>query len=328
MLRILRAFAWMRWRMLLNSFEKTGSRDVLERFSIAIERLGPIIAGLLIVPSSLFLLAGSVAAGYAVAAGNPQSVILTFLRYVLLAAPVAAILGPLFLPSGDRTNPIRLLLLPIPRSTIYVAQAAAAVGEPWIVLTLPILLGIPLGLLAGGAFAGFVVAAIAGLLLLAAVIGIAALSTTLLHLIVRDRRRAELLGMAFILMISMAGFLPGLLNGPRQRTPEGRRVRRDVVWPAWVKQTAAGVKAVYPTELYLRGVRTAAAGDLPAAGRPALGLVATALVIHGIGFFAFARVLESPGSSGARRANGRARGLGHAAARPVRPAPRPSPWRT
>ena len=37
MLRILRAFAWLRWRMLINSLERTGARDMLERFSIAIE---------------------------------------------------------------------------------------------------------------------------------------------------------------------------------------------------------------------------------------------------------------------------------------------------
>ncbi len=301
MFRILRAFAWMRWRMLVNSFEKTGSRDVLERFSIAAEKLGPIIAGLLIVPSSLVLLAGSAAAGYAVAAGDQNSLILVFLRYVLLFAPVAAILGPLFLPSGDRTNPVRFLLLPIPRSTIYVAQAAAAIGEPWIVLTLPILLGIPVGLLAGGALGGFFFAAFAGACLFVTIVGIAALSTTLLHLIVRDRRRAELLGVAFILVVSMAGFLPGLLQGTRQRDAEGKRVRRDVALPAWLQQDARRVLAVYPTELYLRSTRTAAAGHLQAAAAPALAIAGTALVVHVIGFLAFGRVLESQGSSGVRR---------------------------
>ena len=31
MLNILRAFAWLRWRMLINSLEKTGARDTVER---------------------------------------------------------------------------------------------------------------------------------------------------------------------------------------------------------------------------------------------------------------------------------------------------------
>src|SRR5205085_9287024 len=53
MLRILKAFAWLRWRMLVNALERTGSRDALERFSIAIEKLGPILAGILMIPSAL-----------------------------------------------------------------------------------------------------------------------------------------------------------------------------------------------------------------------------------------------------------------------------------
>ena len=55
MLRILRAFAWLRWRMFLNTLEKTGGRDVVARFSLAIEKLGPIIAGVLMIPSGLVL---------------------------------------------------------------------------------------------------------------------------------------------------------------------------------------------------------------------------------------------------------------------------------
>ena len=211
--RILRAFAWMRWRMLINSFEKTGGRDIIERFSVAVEKLGPIIAAILIVPSALLLLAGSVAAGYALAVGNQFSLIFVALRYILIFVPLAAIIGPLFLPSGDRTNPVRLLLLPIPRSTLYVAQAASALGEPWIVLMLPILVGIPLGLLAGGAFTASGFALVAGLLLLVLIVGIAALSTTVLYLIVRDRRRAEFFGVVFILVISMAGPRPGTPGG-------------------------------------------------------------------------------------------------------------------
>lgn len=301
MLRILRAFAWMRWRMLINSFEKTGSRDLLERFSIAAEKLGPIMAGILIIPSALILAAGSVGAGYAVAQGNQYSLLFMGLRYVLIFIPIAAVIGPLLLPSGDRTNPVRLLLLPIPRSTLYTAQAATALGEPWIVLMLPILVGIPLGLLAGGALVASAFALVAGVLLLVITVGIAALSTTVLHLVVRDRRRAELFGVVFILVISMAGLLPGLLQGRRERTADGKRVRKEVVLPAWVESTGRRVVAVYPTELYARGTRSSASGNLLAAGASALALAATAVAIHGIGLLAFGRVLDGQTSSSARR---------------------------
>ena len=116
MFRILRAFAWLRWRMLVNSLEKTGSRDTLERFSLAIEKLGPLLAAILLVPSAVFLAGLGVASGYLLATGgNPMP--FAGARYLLLPVPILAIVGPLFLPAADRTNPIRLLLLPISRST-------------------------------------------------------------------------------------------------------------------------------------------------------------------------------------------------------------------
>jgi hypothetical protein len=301
MLRILRAFAWMRWRMLINSFEKTGSRDVLERFSMAAEKLGPIIAMILIVPSALMLAALAVGAGFAVARGNQDSLLFVALRYVLVFVPIAAIIGPLFLPSNDRTNPIRLLLLPIPRRTLYVAQLASALGEPWIVLMLPILGGIPLGLAAGGAFLAALVALVTGLLLLVVTVGIAALSTTLLHLMVRDRRRAELLGVIFIIVVSMAGLLPTFIGGSRERTADGKRVRPEAALMPWIEQHGRGVIALYPTELYYRGTREAATGRFVPAVGAAAGLGATALLIHLVGMWAFARVLDGPTSASGRR---------------------------
>ena len=48
--RIFRAFLWMRWRVLVNSLERTGARDTLERFSVAIGKLGPIMAMVLLDP--------------------------------------------------------------------------------------------------------------------------------------------------------------------------------------------------------------------------------------------------------------------------------------
>src|SRR4051812_25314503 len=112
MFRILRVFAWLRWRMLINSLENTGARDAVERFSIAIEKLGPIVFAVLMVPSVLALAAAGAAAGYALARGDQQSLIVAMVRYLLLFVPFGCIFGPLMLPAGDRTNPVRILLLP------------------------------------------------------------------------------------------------------------------------------------------------------------------------------------------------------------------------
>jgi hypothetical protein len=303
MVRILRAFAWLRWRMLINSLEKTGARDRLERFSIAMERLGPIMAGVIMIPSTIVLAIVAIAGGYGVGRGDQPSMLFEAVRYILFFAPIASIVGPLFLPAADRTNPVRLLLLPIPRRTLYAAQAATTLGDVWTVLILPIVLFVPVGLAAAGAFGSAVVALAGGILLLAVVVGLSTLTTSLLHLIARDRRRGELLALLFILIIPAVSMLPGLLNAERHARKATRRgpAPEEVHLPAWAVKTATTVYALYPTELYVRSTRATAANDARTTATRVAALGATAAAIHVLGLFVFARVLESPGASGGRR---------------------------
>ena len=95
MVRILRAFAWLRWRMLINSLEKTGARDRLERFSIAMERLGPIMAGVIMIPSTIVLAALAGAGGFSLGRGDQSSLLFAAIRYVLFFGPIASIKSPL-----------------------------------------------------------------------------------------------------------------------------------------------------------------------------------------------------------------------------------------
>jgi hypothetical protein len=304
MLRILRAFAWLRWRMLLNSLEKTSGRDTVERFSLAIEKIGPIIAAVLMVPSGLLLAAGGAACGYALARGDQQPLLFEAARYLLFAVPIFGIVGPLFMPAADRTNPVRLLLLPIPRSTLYVAQTSAAFADLWVLVMLPFVIFVPIGLVAGGAFAAALIALLASALLVAVVIGISSLTTSLVHLAVRDRRRGELLALLFIVIIPAASMLPGLLHGSRQRARiEGRAEAQEPMHvPSWLATTGEWAIALYPTELYVASTRAAARHDVTAAGARLAALAASGLCLHAFGMFVFARVLASPGSTGARRA--------------------------
>jgi hypothetical protein len=306
MLRILRAFAWLRWRMLLNTLERTGARDTLERFSLAIEKLGPIMVGVLMIPSALVLSAGAVAGGYAVARGDQDSVLFETVRYLLLIVPIFCVVGPLLMPAADRTNPVRLLLLPIPSRTLYVAQASAAFGDVWILLMLPIVAFVPIGLLVGGAVAGALVAAIGGVVLVGVMIGISALTTSVLHLAVRDRRRGELLALLFIVVIPAVSMVPGLLQGSRLRAKvDGRTERRDTVRvPVWVATAGDWAKTLYPSELYIASTRDAATLDVGPAGRRLAALAGTGLALHALGMWLFGRVLASPGSNSSRRQAG------------------------
>ena len=136
MRRIFRAFLWMRWRVLINSLERTGSRDTLERFSVAVEKLGPIMAMILLIPSSIALFVLGITAGFGIATGS-MLMPLEVLRYLTFLVIALTLLGPIVLPTRDGGSVTRLLLLPIPRIALYMAQVAGALADPWIALLAP-----------------------------------------------------------------------------------------------------------------------------------------------------------------------------------------------
>jgi hypothetical protein len=212
-----------------------------------------------------------------------------------------AITGPIMLPGGDRTNAVRLLLLPIPRGVLYLGHAVGALTDPWVLLAAAIVIGLPLGLAAGGSLGTAIVAAAAGLLLIAALAGMALAVSSAAHLIVRDRRRGEWLALLVVVVLPMIGMMPALMGGRRHNTPgqpgEPQEERRT---SAIERQVFAAI----PSELYVRTVR-----PTPDAGP---GSTATALValtgigaaLHLVAFAAFVHVLGSTATTGQRRVGG------------------------
>ena len=302
MLRLLRAFAWLRWRVLLNSLERRGSRDVLERFSIAFEQLAPLIAAVVMLPSAAALAGAAAYAGWSQAHGEPAGLLAGILRILLLAATALAIAGPMMLPGGDRTNAVRLLLLPIPRSALYLAQFMSALADPWILLVAAIVVAFPLGAATAGNLSLAAVAAGAGLLLLAVLIGLTLLVTSTLHLIVRDRRRGELLTLVLVVVLPVLGMLPGLLTSDRaQRTRTESAEHRDGAPPRWWVNVEAAAKAALPSELYTRATRTSQRDTDDGSWKSLAFLLATGVGCHALAFGAFTRVLRSPGTVGSGR---------------------------
>ena len=301
MLRVLRAFAWMRWRVLMNSLERTGARDTLERLSIAVEQIGPLLAAAMLIPTTLFLSGFGGLVGYTVATGG-SAIPAHIARYMLLAAAGLSIVGPVLLPAADRTNAVRLLLLPISRSQLYVAQCLAAIADPWILLTIPLLIGIPVGMAVAGAFGLAALAAVAALLLFAVLLGLSSLSTTTLHLLVRDRRRGELVALLAIVVVPTLVMLPTLINvnGPRR----GSERHESQALPAWAVSAARRGFSMLPSELHHAAITRPAARGAMASAAPLAGLVATGVGIFALGFVAFGATLSSPGSTGTRRATG------------------------
>ena len=301
MLRTLRAFAWMRWRMIVNSFDKTGGRDRLERVSMALEQIGPVIALLLLLPSAVMLGGLGVYAGFTLARGEAPGIPFVAARFLLLAVPILAMVGPFFLPAADRTNPIRLLLLPIPRSTLYVAQSSSAFGDPWNLLAIPLMAGMCAGLLAGGAVAASLLSVVAALLFIVILVGLSSLAASLLHLVVRDRRRGELIALALIVVLPALSLVPAMLNAnARRQRAQAPAARERRVNPAAERAQSIAL-AIAPSEMFVRTVRASAGGSTALAGGSIVSLTAMALFLNALGFVAFRKVLESPGSSGGKR---------------------------
>jgi hypothetical protein len=296
--------------MFVNAIEKTGARDVLERFSVAVEHLTPIVLAVVMVPSALALAGLGAYAGYEIGAGRGSGTAVQLVRYLLLATTVFAVAGPMILPAADRTNAVRLLLLPIPYRTLYVAQAAGALGDPWLLLSVPLVLAVPLGALAAAAPAHALAALVAGVLLLIVLVGVSSLTTSLIHVLLRDRRRGELLALAFVFILPFVSILPALIGsaegrsrGDRERAiaADERPPRRKDPLPQWALDAGVIVFRMMPSELYASAVGGAARSTVGVRARGAAGLALAAAGLHAIGLLLFGRMLASPATTGGRR---------------------------
>jgi hypothetical protein len=304
--RILRAFLWLRWRVLINTLERTGARDTVERFSLAIEQLGPIMAAVMMIPSAILLAGGAAFAGWTLAQGAARPAIAEAMRFLLLGVSVLTIAGPLLFSANSSSNAVRLLLLPIPRRTLYAVQAASALLDPWLFLAVPVVAALPVGLAIGGAFGAAIVAAAAGILLLATLVGLASVVSSLVQLVVRDRRRGEILTLVFVLVLPIIGFLPSMLAGEERRTRAERRAEPRGT-PAWIATIERRVLPVVPSEMFVRATRASVRGESGEALRSLASLALGAGLLHAAGLLTFSLVLGSPASTGARRGGPRRR---------------------
>ena len=305
MLRILRAFVWLRWRTLLNSLERRSSRDALERFSIAVEQLAPTIAAVVMLPSMVAVAGLAGYAGFSLARGELPAVAWMILRALLLGTCALALVGPILMPGGDRTNAVRLLLLPIPRPLLYLGHAVGALADPWVLLAAAVVAGLPLGLAAGGRIAAAALAIAAGLFLLGVLVGLALLVTNAVHLLLRDRRRGELLALIAVVVLPMVGILPEVISRSRHRAADRSTAPFDRS-PTLLERR---VVSAIPSELYVHAMRPAAGEGLAPSLAPVAGLALFAAAGHLLAFLAFTRVLASPGSIGARRRAGASPGI-------------------
>jgi hypothetical protein len=298
--RIFKAFVWLRWRILINSLERTSARDTLERFSVATEKLGPIITLALFIPSSIGLFVIGMTAGFGLGTGA-WSIPFEIVRYFLLIATIFTIFGPIILPGRDGGSAVRLLLLPIPRWMLYISQVSGALADPWILLTVPIAIGVPLGAAIAGRPILALIALAAGLALLTLIAGMTSLTSSIIHLLLRNRRRGDLVMLIVVLALPLMGLLPSLIDTGRHTVRRDGRVHELREAPSRVDRFAGRAFGYTPSELYHRsGLEAARSSSTSLMPVVALGLSAVAIQL--LAFAAFTRMLDVPMSLGARRA--------------------------
>jgi hypothetical protein len=223
MIPVIRAFTWLRVRLLLNAFKKSKGRDTVERLSRAAQALTPIILGLLLAPTAVIIGLLGVLGGFMLGSGEAPGVLIA-IRIVLLVVTIMVLIAPMVRSfQGLSPNIARLVLLPIPRPLLHMTEVIGGVTDPWLAIVLPGILLLPAGLLLAGAPLSAVLALAAGLAFIGAVLALSALVSVLLQLAFRDRRRGEVVTLLAILALSSIGIAGVFINENIERRREAAR---------------------------------------------------------------------------------------------------------
>jgi hypothetical protein len=324
MIRYLRALAWLRWHLVVNSLRPTRKRDAVERASRVFQTLGPVLVFLFFIPAILMMGVLGLASGWFLGSSGKFLIpVLVALRFILVVQFILAVLAPLLRATqGAPPNLSRFLLLPVPTRLLYFGEAASSLGDPWVVILSAGVLGLAAGWAAAGSLLPALLVLLAGAALLALLSGVGALSSSFAHLVFRDRRRGELVSLVLLLVISIGGMTPALLSTfqpARREAPasaqgiDGRGAERKdsppdlaVLAQEWDGRALPPWAAVYPPELYVRCVALASARRASAVLLPLAVLGLWAAAAHVIASRIYRRLLETPESqsSGSRGGSG------------------------
>lgn len=253
----LRAFAFLRWRLLLNGVRGSSRRDTVEQISRILAVLAPVAIVVFSLGSVLALSVGGFLAGEALASNTPASEVAALvIRVVLVVQLMVVVFMPLGVGAQSGTKYARLLLLPIHRRVLHLVEVASGVADPWIFVVLPGLGLLVVGLLAGGDVSAVVIMTVAGLGLAAVLLSLSALVSFLAAWLMRDRRRAEWLTLLFVGSLSLAALLPQALslNAAREQRDAKAAGETQPMTVARVEAWLPGWTRVLPSEMYGRAL--------------------------------------------------------------------------
>lgn len=306
-MRFLKAFAWLRWRLLINTIRGSRRRDRLEGLSritnVAIK------AALLLIPigGGLLLLVLGLLGGYAVGSGSIEpGWVLVAARITLLVVLLLLVLVPLSVASRSGiTGYQRLQLLPIPRSSLHLVEVLASLADPWVGFVLPGVFAFGLGLLLGGHISAAVVGLAAALGITIVLASLGALIGFLMTWLMRNRRRGEMFTLIFVIVISVFSLVPlllsdGLERNPRQPKPSGGAPERHTV--ERLDQSLPRWSIAIPSELYGFALRSSIEGRAGIGWLSTGGLFLQAAALYVLSAAMHRKLIESPeGGSQPRR---------------------------
>jgi hypothetical protein len=303
MIRVLRAFTWLRWRLVVNSLRSAERRDTLERVS----RIAALVVPAFVVVTSATSVAASAVLGgvggwVSVTHAVQSAWVLPTIRVLLLLATALAVFVPIFVGAhGGSGRFTRLQLLPIPRRTLHFGEVATSLADPWLVSVLPGLVGYAGGLIAAALSTGepHPGLAIAGGVALVAAMGMAfvlaslsALVTFSVSWLVRDRRRSEMFVVLVVLALSSMSILPALLSSNLERQMSAHLASGE---PSPLIALPDGLPTwtvVLPSELYGRAVRFAPEWPNPPTLLPLAGLFLEGAILYGLSSMVYRKRVE------------------------------------
>ncbi|HEX4823760.1 MAG TPA: hypothetical protein VFV19_05580 [Candidatus Polarisedimenticolaceae bacterium] len=287
MIRSLRAFAWLRWRLFVNGL-RGRRRDSLEQVSRAARLLVLAILVVALLPGSILLGVLAFTGGRGMALGEPHAAALLIgARGVLAVVLIVVLISPILRFGGAAQSMTRLALLPIPRRALFVTEIASHLADPWILVIVPALLSLPAGLAAEGAFRAAASALVLGMLALVVLAAAGSMSALLGALVFRHRRLGEMASVGLLVGMTLLAYVPILRSHGADAL--GAPIRLDLEAHPWL--------AAMPWELYARGLE---AGLERVPWGTLAGLAATAAVFTLAGALAFARIMSAPGDRRSR----------------------------
>ncbi|HEY7474142.1 MAG TPA: hypothetical protein VH679_03970 [Vicinamibacterales bacterium] len=280
----LRAFVWLRWRLLINSIQGGQKRDRLEQISRAFALFVPVILVLLSMGSVVGLAIVGFFGGRAIARARVDAeMIVWIVRMTLFGGLVLLVLITVVLPhQTSAARYTRLILLPIRRQTLHLIEVLASLSDPVVAFIVPALLTFALALALFGRAGAAVWALAATVGLLAVFTSLTALLGFLVAWLLRSRRRGELFTLVFVLGFSLVSFLPAFFGERLENRYRGRpsgEARRSFSVENFDRRLPVWTRGL-PSELYGRALLEGLAGNGAGAGLAVMLLVLEGGVLY------------------------------------------------